>query len=575
MSSIRPCRSVLSSFAAALLLTVPGIAQTTAKLPSGPPQQKPPALVDPAGPAISLQTSEAMFDVGVALNACGYDDGLADSDPIRMKVRDEVNQATQQSADARNWRDKLCSFIDEHSFGDPAHVLAQYVSLGLYITPPPDLALSVDTQDLPPDAMGVLDVLPVLRGFIAAADIHAIWVNNRPAYDAIIAQLHDPLTKMTLDTDVYLKQPISIYTDRRFLVVVEPLFSPNGTNARVYGPDYVVVVSPSHGQIHMRDVHHAYLHYEIEPLLFARAEAIDRLQPFMKMVADAPIDYNDRSDIVPFVVECLIRAVEVRTMDTGIPEYKIPPNPDRNLYEVYFRKRNEYLQQVARVRREAVEKDMQEGYVLTEYFYRQMIAFEHTPTSLEESIGPMVYGMDVPAEVGRVKSLHLVFTAGGSDILSRTPPQPSGLVLAEMKLMKGDPAAATQIAQQELKDHTPNPDRANFILARADLLNGKVPDAVLAFQQTLQISKDPRLLAWSHIYLGRIHDVNDERDLAIGEYKAALQVRDGQPDTKEAAESGLKQPYRLPGEAQDSAPGQGGNASSTPKTAPLNLNPPQ
>jgi hypothetical protein len=572
MSSIRPCRSVLSSFAAALLLTVPGIAQTTAKLPSGAPQQKPPALVDPAGPAVSLQTSEAMFDIGVALNACGYDEGLADSDPVRMTVRDEVNQATQQSADARNWRDRLCSFIDEHSFGDPAHVLAQYVSLGLYITPPPDLALSVDMQDLPPDAIGVLDVLPVLRGFIAAADIHAIWVNNRPAYDAEIAKLHDPLTKMTLDTDVYLKQPISTYTDRRFLVVVEPLFSPTGTNARVYGPDYVVVVSPSHGQIHMGDVHHAYLHYEIEPLLFARAEAIDRLQPFMKMVADAPIDYNDRSDIVPFVVECLIRAVEARTMDTGIPEYKIPANPDRNLYEVYFRKRNQYLQQVAQIRSQAVEKDMQQGYVLTEYFYHQMIGFERTPTSLAESIGPMVYGMDVPAEVNRVKNLHLVFTAGGNDILSRTPPQPSGLMLAEMKLMKGDPAGATRIVQQELKDHTANPDRANFILARADLLNGKVPDAVQAFEQTLQISKDPRMLAWSHIYLGRIHDVNEERDQAIAEYKAALQVRDGQPDTKEAAEDGLKQPYRLPGEAQDAAPG---GASSAPKPAPLNLRPPQ
>ena len=53
------------------------------------------------GPAISLQTSEAVFDIAVALNACGYDNGLAESDPIREHIREQVNQATQQSTDAR------------------------------------------------------------------------------------------------------------------------------------------------------------------------------------------------------------------------------------------------------------------------------------------------------------------------------------------------------------------------------------------------------------------------------------------------------------------------------------------
>jgi len=42
--------------------------------------------------------------------------------------------------------------------------------------------------------------------------------------------------------------------------------------------------------------------------------------------------------------------------------------------------------------------------------------------------------------------------------------------------------------------------------------------------------------------------VQQERDQAIAEYKLALAARDGQPDTKEAAESGLKKPFTLPGE---------------------------
>jgi len=35
----------------------------------------------------------------------------------------------------------------------------------------------------------------------------------------------------------------------------------------------------------------------------------------------------------------------------------------------------------------------------------------------------------------------------------------------------------------------------------------------------------------------------EQRDQAITEYKAALTVRDSRPDTKQAAERGLKEPY--------------------------------
>ncbi|HUV96645.1 MAG TPA: hypothetical protein VMV98_04165, partial [Acidobacteriaceae bacterium] len=70
-----------------------------------------PAAIDPTGPAISLEISEAMFDVMAALNTCGYNEGLSMSDPLRQKVRDDIDQALQQSAAARDSRDRLCSFV--------------------------------------------------------------------------------------------------------------------------------------------------------------------------------------------------------------------------------------------------------------------------------------------------------------------------------------------------------------------------------------------------------------------------------------------------------------------------------
>ena len=72
-------------------------------------------------------------------------------------------------------------------------------------------------------------------------------------------------------------------------------------------------------------------------------------------------------------------------------------------------------------------------------------------------------------------------------------------------------------------------------------------------------SKDPRLLSWSHIYLGRMLDLDCKRDQALSEYQEALKTRDGQLDTRLAAERGVKAPYAVNGhscdeDADDSGP---------------------
>jgi hypothetical protein len=532
--------------------------------PKMPPPPKPPALVDPAGPAISLQTSEAVFDVAVALNACGYDNGLAESDPIREHIREQVNQATQQSVDARDARFHLCEFIDQHRLAEAGRDLAQYISLALYLTPPPELSPSVETADLPPDSTQVENILPLLRTFVDTIHLHAIWVENRPAYEQQIVQLHDPLTKMILDTNIYLKMPVSSYADERFLVVLEPMISPGETNARVYGADYVVVASPVNGTIHMKDVRHTYLHYEIEPLLYARASAMDRLLPFLKTVRDAPLDFVYRSDIVSLVIESMIRAIEARTMQTGVAIPSIPANTAHSELEPVYRDHMAALQKDNAVREQLVGVDMAEGYVLTQYFYTQMASFEHTPTSLKESIGEMVYGMDVQQELGKLKNIHFV-EEGSADIVRRAPVEPRGLDLAELDLVKGDAKMAGDLSETALKQHTVDPARANFILARADLMSGKIDDAENAFRETIRLSSDPRMVAWAHIYLGRILDVEEKRDDAVAEYKSALTIRDSQPDTRSAAEKGVKQPFALP---RHEAPDDNDDGDPPSKTQP-------
>jgi hypothetical protein len=362
-------------------------------------REKAPSLVDPAGPTISLISAEPVFIMAAALNACGYDDGLEESAPIRKRVRDEMNLALAKSEDARKKRDHLCLYIAQHRMTGDARDIAQYISLSLYLTPPPEMEIAVELSEMPPDSTQVVEVVPLLRDFVTAVDLHGIWLVVHPIYDKEADLLHDPLSKMIVSTNLYLKMPAETYNGRRFVVVIEPMLSPRTINARIYGTDYVVVVSPVNGTVRMSDVRHTYLHYMIEPLLYLRTNALSRTQPILKQIHEAPMEYRYRSDTVALTVECLIKAIEARIMDTGIPVYKIPANIDRSELPRYERERLAYQQKVESVRITAMRHDMTQGFVLTQYFYEQMVKFEKDPASLKDTIGEMVYSMDIDQQV--------------------------------------------------------------------------------------------------------------------------------------------------------------------------------
>jgi tetratricopeptide (TPR) repeat protein len=512
-------------------------------------QEKAPSLIDPAGPTVSLTNSEPVFVMAAALNACGYNEGLEESAPIRQRVREELDQALARSEEARQKRDKVCLYIAQHRMTGSERDISQYISLALYLTPPPEMETSDELSEMPPDSTQVVEIVPLLKDFAAAVDLHGIWLSVHPIYDKEADRLHDPLSKMIVATNLYLKMPASTNYGLRFIVVIEPMLSPSVVNARIYGTDFIVIVSPVDGKIRMNDVRHTYLHYMIEPLLNARANAIDRTQPILKEIREAPLEFRYRSDTVPLTIECLIKAIEARTMDTGVPEYKIPANAQREDMPKYEHDRQVYQQKVDAVRLATVHHDMTQGFVLTQYFYEQMMLFEKDPASLKDAIGEMVYSMDVDQQVHRARQIDFDKESDG-EVLGRSQPRKlTGLDLAESRLASGDVATASALARQALGERNDSLEavatgaRANFILARAALVTGHPDEAVDRFQRALATSKDQRILAWSHIYLGRMLDLECKRDEAVSEYQLGLATRDGQQDTRLAAERGIKTAY--------------------------------
>jgi len=159
----------------------------------------------------------------------------------------------------------------------------------------------------------------------------------------------------------------------------------------------------------------------------------------------------------------------------------------------------------------------------------------------------------VDQQVHRARQIEFDKEADG-DVLTRSKPRKlAGLDLAEARLAAGDIATASAMARQALAVHADtlqsmaDSARADFILARAAILTGHPDQAIDGFQKTLATSKDPRLVSWSHIYLGRMLDLDCKRDEAQAEYKLALKTRDGQQDTRLAAERGVKEAYSVKG----------------------------
>jgi tetratricopeptide (TPR) repeat protein len=473
-----------------------------------------------------LEVSETIFSLTAALNSCGYDSGLGDSLPLRQLVRADVQKAIANSPEAGKALKVLCEFRREHTPSDAGRDTSQYISLALDLGPPPLFKPTIAEADLPPDAAQVLGFASLLQGFYKAAGLHAVWQKHQIEYESLVRQFHDPVANLITETDLYLKLPFSNTAGSRFVVYLEPLLAPGQVNARNYAENYFLVVSPAKEgvpeRLRLPEIRHTYLHFILDPLALRHAKSLKRIELLLNSVQDAPLDTAYKYDVGLLVNECLIRAIEARTIPGG--------------------RSNEKAQ------RDYVQHSVEEGFILTHYFYEALAVFEKNPTGLKDAYGDFLYNVSLEHEQKRARDVQFAAQAAPEVVHASkrsTPHEQRLLDTAEDRLSSGDPASAQKLALQVINDPKTNEDsgRALFILARAATLSGDMQGAESYFGKAIQNAHDPRTLAWSHIYLGRILDIQENRDGALEHYRAALTAGDPTPDTKVAAEKGLAAPY--------------------------------
>jgi tetratricopeptide (TPR) repeat protein len=302
------------------------------------------------------------------------------------------------------------------------------------------------------------------------------------------------------------------------------MLSPSSVDSRNYGSSYFVIVSPNKAEkLRLAEIRHTYLHFVLDPLAQAHGTSLKRLEPILETIQRAPLNRSFKEDIALMVNECLIRAIETRTT--------IPKTNERGR-EAY------------------VQRSVEEGFVFTRYFYDALADFEKESTGMKTGYGDLLHNIDLARETKHAREVTFADRAEPEVIsASKAASQASVLDEAERRFAGGDRQTAEKLATQVLMHNNggEEPGRAAFLLARIASLQGKMEEARTDFEQAVQSSHDPRILAWSHIYLGRILDIQEQREAAVEHYRLALAAGDPATDTRTAAEKGLAGPYQKPG----------------------------
>ena len=469
-----------------------------------------------------LDGSPTLFAVMAAINAAGYSAelGSPDNSPLRDHVRSEILQKNPPSLAG------LKQFFENHrkrGAGADTAELSQYISYALSVKGPPDFKFTLRDVDVPPDVVPLKGLTPLLAQFYREADIPGMWQRAQPAIDREIDRVHDPIAHAVLLVNAYLRYVASGLDRSRFQIYVEPLGAPNQVQARSYGNDFTVVITPA-PEPRAFDIRHEYLHYLLDPLSTLQQEVLGRKKILNEEAQRAPaLAQPFKEDFLLLTTECLIKAIEAR-MDH---------------------------------RPERIEQDLRQGYILTPYFAETLPAYEKQEQPMKDYYPDMVMAIDLIKEENRLANVPYDKQAAAPPAVhpaAPPPPPPAAPLTGAAKTLDNaerlwaarDEGAATIESAKKLylevltqAAEPPLHAAAYYGLARIAALQKDPETAEQFFQKTLETQPEPQIKAWALVYLGRLSLAANDHDQAVKYFQEALKVDGAAETARKAATEGL------------------------------------
>lgn len=481
---------------------------------------------------------------------------------------------------------KIVTFVSQYKKRHPkdsdADIVAPFMSMAYTLSPVPDLADPVITNDLPGTLLDVLDFAPLVREFYRRSNIgprldgyiklyqEETDATLRPSAREMVGDLLDYLHTRPQTTYIEkvktltqkgkhggeLQKIETVEHDRRFFIVPE-LLAPTGNISFLNIHDDYYVILPPDTNLGFSEARRAYLQYVIDALTLKNSKEIATVRDGIKQLLDERRKSNPdvTPDVFLAVTRSLVAAADARqiefaraaivTQQARIKIDSLKTSEEKKAVTVELEKFKASLADETALR---LSEDYEKGSVLVFYFAEQLKGTEDSGFDIASSMREMILSLDAAKEANRLEQ----FADARKRALAareerKNKPETTSFIVENpvtnklleiQKLIDTKNYAQADSELKLLQKTNPAEPRIFYNLGRVASLsaetitnpeaqNKKLIEAKIAYENVLRSATnqtDPALVSLSYVALAKIYEFYDQKEYALKIYDAAIKV---------------------------------------------------
>ncbi len=505
-----------------------------------------------------------------------------------------ANLQTDLPAVPADLRQKITSFVEQYKKRHPketdAQIVAPFIAMAYSLTPAPELADPVITNDLPGDLLDVLDFAPLVREFYRRSGFSAKLAQYLKTYrQSSDGQLRQSSRQLVGDLLDYLHtRPQTTYLERvkttaskagknkptlekvetrererRFYIVPELLMPQNSVKLINVRDDYFVVTPPN-ADLNQTEARRAFLQFVVDPLVANNAKDVFTFSPLIKnMLAERRKTNADISpDIYLAVSRSLVAAIDARetafrSYNAAVQDFRSNKNAKplnvnaatktskltNDLYLIDGKYALPRLDDEIALR---LSEDYKKGAVLDFYFAEQLKGTENSGFDIASSLRDMILSLETAKEATRLEQYadaanraRIARKSNSDKPIEISNPVTVRLLEIEKTIQTKNYAQANSDLTKLVGDYPSDP-RVYYTIGRVNAFsaesaaddfsrNAKLKEAQTAYVNVLRTATektDKSLLSLTYVALAKIYAFVGEKDYAIKIFDKAIEIGD-------------------------------------------------
>ncbi len=549
---------------------------------------------------VRIEPDKRLMTVMAALESARQKDDNGAETPL-IKTELSANGAAFR-ADLQNdlqtvpadLRQKITSFVEQYKRRHPkdtdAQIVAPFIAMAYSLTPAPELADPIITNDLPGDLLDVLDFAPLVREFYRRSGfsikLDQYVKTYRQSSDGQIRQSSKQMVSDLLD---YLHtRPQTTYLEKikttaskagknkptlektesreheRHFYIVPELLMPQNTVKLINVRDDYFVVAPPNADLNQTEARRAFLQFVVDPLVSNNAKDVVTFSPLIKnMLAERRKTNADISpDVYLAVSRSLVAAIDARetsyrTYNAAVQDFRSNKNAKplsvdaatktskltNDLYLVDGKYALPRLDDEIALR---LSDDYKKGAVLDFYFAEQLKGLENSGFDIAASLRDMILSLETAKEDARLEQFNdaanraqIARKANDNKPLEISNPVTVRLLEIEKTIQTKNYVQATSALNKLVNDYPTDP-RVYYTIGRVNAFtaesatddfsrNAKLKEAQIAYVNVLRTATDKTdksLLSLTYVALAKIYAFNGEKDYAVKIFDKAIEIGD-------------------------------------------------